>query len=171
MVADEVRKLAERTSKATKEIGAMIKTIQEETGRAIETTNREIKAVGEGVTFAEEAGESLGEILSQVESVNTVIDQIAVACEEQSVAADQISQDIEAVSKISNETSASASHIASLGSEIDGLANSLKSTTGKFKVSESAKSLEPVGKVHMLEGLVEAKEDEDEDAGIHVLGS
>lgn len=36
VVANEVRKLAERTAKATEEIGRMIQTIRDETGLAVE---------------------------------------------------------------------------------------------------------------------------------------
>ena len=48
VVADEVRKLAERTSKATKEIATMIKSIQEETKSAVEAMEIGDEASGSG---------------------------------------------------------------------------------------------------------------------------
>ena len=173
VVAEEVRKLAERTSTATKEIGEMITSIQEETGKAIETTDREIMAVEEGVSLAEEAGNSLSEIVTQVEMVNNVIAQIATASEEQSVAADQISDDIETVSKITSETSTNAKQIASLGSEIDNLASALRATVEKFKVSAAAsitekESFNEINNVEVMEVLSEGRKDEDESQVSHL---
>lgn len=173
VVADEVRKLAERTSSATKEIGHMITTIQSETGKAIESTNKEIKAVDEGVALAEEAGNSLSDIMTQVDMVNSVVTQIATASEEQSVAADQISGDIETVSKITSETSQSAKQIASLGSEIDRLSNSLRATVEKFKVSGTSVAIERTSKeidnVEIMASDLKSFKDDSEDSLLSVI--
>ncbi len=56
VVADKVRKLAEKTTKATKEIADMIKTIQTDIQGAISSMHEVIKQVEEGVNLASEAG-------------------------------------------------------------------------------------------------------------------
>ena len=65
MVADEVRKLAERTTKATKEIGSMIRSVQDETRKAVEAMGDGDREVKSGATSAQSAGESLGRIVTQ----------------------------------------------------------------------------------------------------------
>jgi methyl-accepting chemotaxis protein len=136
VVADEVRKLAERTGKATKEIGEMIKAIQEETEKAIVTMDKEVKVVEEGVALAQEAGESLTEISSQVEEVTAVIQQIATASEEQSTAADQISGDIETVASITKETATGSQQIVVASQEMAQLASNLQTVVAMFKISQ-----------------------------------
>ncbi|MDH4101578.1 MAG: methyl-accepting chemotaxis protein, partial [Nitrospirota bacterium] len=112
VVADEVRKLAEKTMKATKEIGDMIKTMQNETTRANKSMQNEISAVSKGVELAGEAGMALKEIVSRVDVVTQMMQQMATAMEEQSAATEQISGDIESVATVINETTQSAQQIA-----------------------------------------------------------
>ncbi len=138
VVADEVRKLAERTGKATKEIGDMIGAIQGETEKAIVTMDKEVKVVEEGVALAEEAGNSLSEISKQVEDVTAVIQQIATASEEQSTAADQISGDIESVASITKETATASQQIVAASQEMAQLASNLQTVVSMFKISQDA---------------------------------
>lgn len=136
VVADEVRKLAERTTKATKEIGDMIKVIQEDTDKALSAMDMEVKAVEEGVSLAEEAGLSLKEIVKKVEDVSSMIDQIATATEEQSQAAEQISSDIETMAGISKDTTRDVERISEASSNIARLASRLESVVSQFKIEK-----------------------------------
>ncbi len=135
VVADEVRRLAEKTMKATKEIDAMIKSMQEETGKAIESMENEVSAVDAGARLAEEAGASLNEIVSRVEVVTSMIESVMVAIQQQHSATEQISSDMEGVSVVVGETSHDAGQIAGASREIATLASSLKKTVDTFKVS------------------------------------
>jgi len=135
VVADEVRRLAEKTMKATKEIDTMIRTMQDETGKAIESMENEVSAVGAGARLAEEAGASLNEIVSRVEVVTSMIESVMVAIQQQNSATEQISSDMEGVSVVVGETSHNAGQIAGASREIAALASSLKKTVGVFKVS------------------------------------
>ncbi len=144
VVADEVRKLAERTGKATKEIGDMIGAIQGETEKAIVTMDKEVKVVEEGVALAEEAGNSLGEISKQVEDVTAVIQQIATASEEQSTAADQISGDIESVASITKETATASQQIVAASQEMAQLASNLQTVVSMFKISQEAAPVQSI---------------------------
>lgn len=135
VVADEVRTLAEKTTKATKEIGDMIKGMQDDTGKAVETMENEVRVVEEGVLFAQEAGASLQEIVGDVEKVNMMIDQIATASEEQSTAADQISSDIDAVAEITRDNSVGVGEIATAGNDVAEMASNLQSLVQEFKLN------------------------------------
>ncbi len=135
VVADEVRKLAEKTSQATREIRRMTQTIQEDTKRALSTVAQEVRAVGEGVALAEEAGVALRQIVTKVKDVTSVMAQMAVFSEEQSVAVDRISQDIETVAGITQDTSVGARQIAESTEDIARLGAQLHSAVGRFKIS------------------------------------
>ena len=84
VVADEVRKLAERTTKATKEIGEMIKKIQGDTGGAVKSISLGTEEVEKGKQLADKAGKSLQEIIKGSNDVVDVVNQVAAASEEQS---------------------------------------------------------------------------------------
>lgn len=147
VVADEVRKLAEKTTKATKEIGETIQFMQNDTNKAIASMENEIKAVEEGVSLARNAGAALKNIVEKVEEVSSQIAQIATASEEQSSAAEQIGSDIEMVASISKNTSDNAMKIASESQGIAILAYNLRSNVNAFKIScETANAGNPGGK-------------------------
>jgi len=165
VVADEVRKLAEKTIRATSEIGGMIKDMQDRTSQAITSMKNEVKAVEEGVELATGAGESLSEIVAKVETVSSMIELIATASEQQNAATEQISSDIEDVAVVVSKTSESAQQVAALGHEIDELSGSLKATVDKFKITngedEEAASPEPT--LVVLPPAADTAADEDDE--------
>lgn len=134
VVADEVRKLAERTTKATKEIAQMIKNIQKETGTAVSAMEAGTKEVKEGVTLANQAGESLVMIVDAVNKVNDMIRQIATAAEQQSTAAEEISKSIEEIASVTKETSQGSNQTATASHELSRMATELQGTVGQFKI-------------------------------------
>lgn len=108
VVADEVRKLAERTTTATSDIGTMINTIQEKTGKTIESFDSWNKTVEAGLEKSNQTGHALQNITVNVNEVSTKIEQIAATAEEQSVAGETIAANIESVAKLSELTSENA---------------------------------------------------------------
>lgn len=134
VVADEVRKLAERTSKATGEITGMIKGIQEGTHDAVESMNSGITAVDNGKGLADQAGNSLNEIVTMSEQVLAMVQQIAIGSEEQSSAAEQISKSIEYIANGSKETSVGVEQAATAAEEMNRQAETLNQMIAEFKV-------------------------------------
>ncbi|NCB09573.1 MAG: hypothetical protein EOM73_15620, partial [Bacteroidia bacterium] len=65
----QVRKLAERSSNATKEIAGLIKGIQTTVAEAVNAMQAGESEVGKGVENAQEAGQSLEDILKAAEDV------------------------------------------------------------------------------------------------------
>jgi methyl-accepting chemotaxis protein len=120
VVADEVRKLAERTTDSTKEISSMIKSIQSETGMAVEVMNEGTNEANQGIELADRAGKSLKEILSSTDELLDMVNQIASASEEQSATSEQVSKNVVSISSVANE---SAKHIEEVAKTSDQLAN------------------------------------------------
>lgn len=138
VVADEVRKLAERTSKATKEIAAMIKKIQADTERSVGSMNIGVAEVDEGVKLAEEAKSSLDKIVNASQRSVDMIQAIAVASEEQSSASEEVSQSMENIAGITNSTSATITQIKRASDELASLASEIRKAVESFKIRREA---------------------------------
>lgn len=134
VVADEVRKLAERTTKATKEIGDMIRQIQQDTKSAVASMDQGTNQVGQGVELANKTGETLSQIHSMINSTAGMIQQIASAAEEQSTATRQIASDLESMTQTTRETSGGITESAQACHELSTLASDLQKTVSAFKV-------------------------------------
>ncbi|MDD2273899.1 MAG: methyl-accepting chemotaxis protein [Desulfuromonadaceae bacterium] len=127
VVADEVRALAERTTKATREIGEMIKAIQSETRSAVAAMNEGVQEVQTGTSDAERSGTALQQILDEIDAVSNQVHQISTAAEEQSATTSEITdnihrmtQNIQDTARGSHETAASASNLSNLAEGLQG---------------------------------------------------
>jgi methyl-accepting chemotaxis protein len=134
VVADEVRALAERTTKATREIGEMIKSIQNETKGAVSAMEEGVREVERGTQEASRSGEALQDILDQITSVTDQVNQIATAAEEQTATVSTLSSSIQTISQTVDDTSSGASRSADTASQLTGLANELQRLVGQFRI-------------------------------------
>ncbi|MFK7789060.1 MAG: methyl-accepting chemotaxis protein [Phycisphaeraceae bacterium] len=135
VVADEVRKLADRTTKATEEIGGSIQTIQTETGTAVEKMNAGTEEVTIGVEKAEQAGDALRQIVTSAQDVSSMVQSIAAAAEEQSAASEEVSRNIEQIASVTRETSEGTSQAAQAATELSQRAETLQQLVGQFKIN------------------------------------
>ncbi len=134
VVADEVRKLAERTVKATAEIGDQIKSIQYAVRESVEAMNKVAERSKDGQKVASKAGEALEKITQLVKNVNQAITQVASAADEQSSGAEEISKNVETVSTVAKEAASSAQELAASSEELNREVKSLGELVGQFKV-------------------------------------
>jgi methyl-accepting chemotaxis protein len=135
VVADEVRKLAERTTKATKEIAGMIKTIQVDTTGAVASMEEGTREVNKGIKLADRAGASLREIVDMIQNLTDMVAQIAAASEEQSSASEQISKNVEAISTVTGETASGTQQVARAAEDLNRLTENLQQLVSKFMLS------------------------------------
>lgn len=133
VVADEVRALAERTTRATREIGEMIKSIQVETKSAVTAMDEGVRQVEQGTAEAAKSGEALRHILEQIASVTSQVNQIAVAAEEQTATTLEINNNIQQISEVAHITSTSSHEEASAANQLSNLAEDLKGMVEQFK--------------------------------------
>ncbi|MFZ6034050.1 MAG: methyl-accepting chemotaxis protein [Melioribacter sp.] len=134
VVADEVRKLAERTTKATKEIAAMIKNIQKDTDNAISSINHGTKEVESGKEKAGKAIVALEEIINSTNQTVDIVNQVAAASEEQSATSEEISRSIENISNVTRESAMGVQKIAHSAEELNSMAYRLKDIISHFKL-------------------------------------
>ena len=140
VVADEVRKLAERTTSATNEIGDMIKGIQDDTGKAVESMHTGTREVEDGVKLSSEAGEALEKIVTSVQNVTDMIQQISAAVEEQSSASDDIINSICDVATITGQNSENAQASSEAILDLNSMATELHEMVSEFKLSQTHKN-------------------------------
>ena len=138
VVADEVRKLAERTTKATKEIASMIRTIQDDTTGAVSAMDEGGKDVTEGVALAREAGTALENIVGKVTTVTEMVQRIAAAAEEQSTASEQISGNVEAIANVVKQNASAAQESSTSAQELANLAQELQALVSRFDIGDEA---------------------------------
>ena len=134
VVADEVRKLAERTTGATKQIGAMIGTIQAETGQAVSVMRQGREEMVEGITLADQASEALTRVVDEIHGVVDRINQIAAANEEQSVTSEQISRTVEAISMVTHQAAQGVADIAQSAEYLNIATEHLREIVSQFKI-------------------------------------
>ncbi len=134
VVADEVRKLAERTTRSTEEIAAMIGKIQNGTKQAIDSLEVGVERVNREVELAQQAGESIQQIHSGTEEVGQAVDGISSAIREQSAASTEIAKQVEKVAQMSEEISAATQTSSETALEMKALAQSLQGQVAQFKV-------------------------------------
>jgi methyl-accepting chemotaxis protein len=135
VVAAEVRALAERTTRATKEISDMIKSIQQVTKEAVEAMQGSVMEVENGTREAAKSGESLQVILDQISHVTTQVDQIATAAEEQTATTCSIASNIGRITEVVQVTSQGAHDSASAASHLAGIADELQRLVARFRVA------------------------------------
>ncbi len=135
VVADEVRKLAEQTTKATKQIAAMVQQIQADSHGAVRSMANATKQVDEGIVLADRAGTSLHEIVQISQKVTHMVSQIAVANEEQSSTSEQISKNMEAIASVTQQTASGTQQIARAAEDLNRLTEALQHYVSQFKLT------------------------------------
>ena len=133
VVADEVRALAERTTRATKEIGGMIRAIQDETGGAVRSMENGVKEVEKGMESSRKSGEALKDILDAINEVTLQVHQIATTSEEQTAVTGEITDNIHQITDVVSDTARGAHETATAASQLSSLAGELKRMVGRVK--------------------------------------
>jgi methyl-accepting chemotaxis protein len=90
VVAEEIKDLAERVLASTKEIGGLIRSVQEEAGKATSAIERGSASVASGVDLSAEAGMALEEITAASKDSGTRIGGIVSSLREQAKAAGHV---------------------------------------------------------------------------------
>jgi len=148
VVAEEVRKLAEESRKAAEQIGDLIRSIQSETTKAVDSMNRGTKEVEEGVTMVNNVLAVLEQIIEAANKVSAMIGEISAATQEQQAAAENITKSAEEISASAEEAAAATEEasaaaqeltagmqeLTASAQELTNIANKLQETIEAFKV-------------------------------------
>jgi twitching motility protein PilJ len=136
VVADEVQRLAERSSNATKQIDALVKTIQSDTNEAVTSMEASTAGVVNGAKLAENAGESLKEIETVSNYIAEMTGKISDSAMEQSEEARKVSEIMSVIQEITTQTSEGTAQTAiSIGALAD-MADELQVSVAGFKLPD-----------------------------------
>jgi twitching motility protein PilJ len=134
VVADEVQRLAERSANATKQIEALVKTIQSDTNEAVASMEQSTAGVVSGAQLAENAGSALDEIEKVSNHIATLIQSISAAARQQAVQAGEVSRTMNSIQDITSQTAAGTNATAQNIGKLATLATELRKATSGFKL-------------------------------------
>ena len=138
VVADEVQRLAERAGNATKQISALVETIQTDTNEAVSSMEQSTAGVVTGAKLAEDAGNALTEIESVSKQLADLITGISRQASEQASVAVNISESMNVIKRITMETSEGTNDTAKSIANLTELANELRTSVAGFKLPDAA---------------------------------
>jgi methyl-accepting chemotaxis protein len=134
VVADEVRALAERTGRATKEIGEMIKAIQHETKQAVSAMEEGVREVEKGAASAQKSGEALDNIILSIGEVSIQVNQIATAAEQQTATTSEVTNNIQQITEVVQQTARGADETAGAAAQLASQARELQNLVSRFQL-------------------------------------
>ena len=137
VVADEVQRLAERASAATKQIEALVKTIQTDTNEAVISMEQTTSEVVRGARLAQDAGVALEEIENVSTNLADLIQNISNAARQQAASAGHISNTMNVIQEITSQTSAGTTATATSIGNLAELAVQMRNSVAGFKLPES----------------------------------
>jgi twitching motility protein PilJ len=136
VVADEVQRLAERSSAATKQIAALVKTIQTDTNEAVISMEQTTSEVVNGAKRAQDAGVALEEIESVSHSLAELIQTISSAARQQAASAGHVSNTMAVIQEITAQTAAGTEVTAGSIGELAVMANEMRISVEGFKLPD-----------------------------------
>ncbi len=136
VVADEVQRLAERSGNATKQIEALVKTIQTDTNEAVISMEASTSEVVRGARLAQDAGVALEEIERVSSNLAELIQNISNAARQQAASAGHVSNTMNVIQEITNQTLQGTLNTASSIGKLAELADELNGSVAGFKLPE-----------------------------------
>ncbi len=135
VVAEEVQRLAERSAEATKQIGALVRTIQTDTHDAVAAMEKSTQGVVEGAKLSDAAGTALSDIRRVSNQLAELIQGISAATEQQATSANGVAQSIQSILTVTEHTQEGTQQTAESIRELTRLAEELKNSVSRFRVA------------------------------------
>ncbi|MDR9862302.1 methyl-accepting chemotaxis protein [Pseudomonas baetica] len=133
VVADEVRSLAQRTQDSTKEIEALIVTLQQGTQAASTLMASSRERTLDTVVLAQKAELAITEINQSIGTIQEMSLQISAAAEQQSAVADEINRSIVSVRDVADQSAVASEESAAATIELASLGQDLQRMTAHFR--------------------------------------
>ncbi|NUU03435.1 methyl-accepting chemotaxis protein [Herbaspirillum robiniae] len=137
VVAEEVQRLAERSSAATREIGALVRMIQTDTHDAVAAMEKSTAGVVEGAVLSDAAGAALSDIRSVSNQLAELIQGMSLSTGQQAVSANGVAQNIQSILTENEIIEQSREQVTTLYNELWDAAKQLESSVSRFRVTVS----------------------------------
>lgn len=135
VVAEEVQRLAERSADATRQIAALVKTIQTDTLDAVAAMERSTQGVVEGARLSDSAGAALAEIDAVSRKLADLIEQIAQTSQNEAALAGEVAGNIQHIFAVTEQTGNSTRTTAEQVQELAKMAEELRQSVSRFKIA------------------------------------
>jgi len=134
VVADEVQRLAERTGDATKQIEALVKTIQADTNEATVSMEQSTANVVKGAKLTENAGGALDRIEQVSMNLAQRILEISDATRDQAQDSVKIAEIMDVIQEITAKTSEGSNRASSSIGELSVMVKGMQTSVAGFKL-------------------------------------
>ena len=135
VVAEEVQRLAERSADATRQIAALVKTIQTDTQDAVAAMERSTQGVVEGAKLSDNAGTALTEIDQVSRRLADLIEQISDAASREADSANEVAGNIQHIFAVTEQTGEGTRSTAQQVRELSAMAEELRQSVSRFKIA------------------------------------
>jgi twitching motility protein PilJ len=136
IVADEVQRLAERAANATRQIEALVRTIQADTNDAVASMERSTTDVVGGAQLAENAGAALNEIEQVSHQIATLVHNISASARGQAQASQSVARNMQVLREISAQTADSTASTSQAIAKLAELSSDLRTSVAGFRLPE-----------------------------------
>jgi twitching motility protein PilJ len=137
VVADEVQRLAERATNATKQIDALVRTIQADTNGAVVSMERSTADVVGGATLAENAGSALEKIEQVSNQIASLVQNISASARSQSQSSQSVARNMQVLREISSQTADATNSTSEAIAKLAQLSASLRKSVSGFRLPDS----------------------------------
>ncbi len=134
VVAEEVQRLAERSGDATRQIAAIVRTIQTDTQDAVGAMERSTQGVVEGARLSDAAGAALGDIDRVTRELSALIGRISTEALREAESANVVAANIQHIFAVTEQTSEGTRSTAQMVRELALTAEELKTSVSRFKI-------------------------------------
>lgn len=134
VVAEEVQRLAERSADATRQIAAIVRTIQTDTQDAVAAMERSTQGVVEGARLSDGAGAALTDIDRVTRELSTLIASIAEQSSSEAAGANVVAGNIQHIFAVTEQTGDGTRSTAQMVRELSRIAEELRQSVARFKV-------------------------------------
>lgn len=135
VVAEEVQRLAERSADATREIAALVRTIQTDTQDAVAAMERSTQGVVEGARLSDAAGSALGDIDRVSRRLAELIEQISSQALREADNANVVVANIQHIFAVTEQTGEGTRSTTQLVRELAKTAEELQQSVSRFKIN------------------------------------
>ncbi|WP_294637545.1 methyl-accepting chemotaxis protein [uncultured Aquabacterium sp.] len=135
VVAEEVQRLAERSADATREIAALVRTIQTDTQDAVAAMERSTQGVVEGARLSDAAGSALGDIDRVSRRLAELIEQISAQALKEAESANVVVANIQHIFAVTEQTGEGTRSTTQLVRELSKTAEELQQSVARFKIA------------------------------------
>ncbi|MFL6696157.1 MAG: methyl-accepting chemotaxis protein [Vitreoscilla sp.] len=134
VVAEEVQRLAERSGDATRQIAALVKAIQTDTGDAVAAMERSTQGVVQGAQLSDAAGAALVDIDRVTRELSALVENISAQAQSEAQSANVVASNIQHIFAVTEQTGDGTRSTAQIVRELSRTAEELRQSVSRFKI-------------------------------------